>query len=73
MKKVHVVSLYNEQEKDSSIGLYNEQDVEFSLLTQIPIKSTGRSTQSLIVVTSFSLQRFDKLYFYLPFRHFKMK
>ena len=27
MKKVHVVSLYNEQEKGSSIGLHNEQDV----------------------------------------------
>lgn len=27
MKKVHVVSLYNEQEKGSSIALYNEQDV----------------------------------------------
>lgn len=27
MKKVRAVSLYNEQEKGSSIGLYNEQDV----------------------------------------------
>ena len=27
MKKVRAVSLYNEQEKGSSIALYNEQDV----------------------------------------------
>ena len=72
MKKVHVVSLYNEQEKGSRFEQWAR--CCFSLLTQIPIKSTGRSTQSWIVVTwSFPLKRFDKLYFYLPFRHFKMK
>lgn len=27
MKKVRAVSFYNEQEKGSSIGLYNEQNV----------------------------------------------